>query len=117
MIITMSTWRPSVSTEEIFQKNLAPIKGNTIIDIGTSLLNLAGGSYFELKSHTDRKLDEYLYNFSDGRLVSYNGTIQCKLPSVALTFYKGASLVLDPTSLFHHQSGDEYFCLDVVMSP
>ncbi|CAH8361539.1 unnamed protein product [Eruca vesicaria subsp. sativa] len=98
---------------------LAPIKGNTIIDTGTSMLNLAGQSYFELKSHIESKLDGHLNTFTDGQLACYNGTIQRELPSlptVTLTFYKGASLMLDPTSLFH-QSGDEYFCLAVVMSP
>lgn len=98
---------------------LAPIRGNTIMDTGTSLLNLAGESYFELKSHIDGKIGGSLNSFSDGGLVCYNGTIQRQLsllPTVALTFYKGASLVLDPTSLFH-QSGDEYFCLAVVVSP
>nr|VDD33232.1 unnamed protein product [Brassica oleracea] len=97
---------------------LTPI-GNTIIDTGTSMLNLAGESYSEFKTHIDSLLDGHLNNFMDGHLVCYNGTIQHELPqlpTITLTFYKGASLELDPTSLFH-QLGDEYFCLSVMMSP
>lgn len=99
--------------------HLTPIKGNTIIDTGTTILNLAGESYGELKSHINSLIDQKLNSFSDGQLECYNGTIQRELPSlptVTLTFYKGASLELDPTSLFQ-QFGDEYFCLAVMMSP
>ncbi|CAN7121785.1 unnamed protein product [Brassica rapa subsp. narinosa] len=97
---------------------LTPI-GNTIIDTGTSMLNLAEESYSEFKTHIDSLLDGHLNSFMDGHLVCYNGTIQHELPqlpTVTLTFYKGASLELDPTSLFH-QLEDEYFCLSVMMSP
>ncbi|CAA7048951.1 unnamed protein product [Microthlaspi erraticum] len=98
---------------------LTHIKGNTIIDTGTTLLNLAGKSYNELKSHIDSFLDGHLNSFIDGNLVCYNGTIQRqlqRLPRITLTFYKGASLELDPTSLFH-QFSDKYFCLAVMMTP
>ncbi|CAL9220235.1 unnamed protein product [Arabidopsis halleri] len=103
----------------IIPNHLRPIKGNTIIDTGTTILNLAGESYRELKSHIDSLIDEELNSFSDGQLECYNGTVQRQLPSlptVTLTFYKGASLELDPTSLFQ-QIGEEYFCLAVMMSP
>ncbi|KFK38394.1 hypothetical protein AALP_AA3G107600 [Arabis alpina] len=100
--------------------HLTPIKGNTIIDTGTTILTLAGESYTEVKNHIDKLLEGHdLHSFSDGPLVCYNGTIQHKLsllPTVSLTFYKGASLELDPTSLFH-QFEEDYFCLAVMMSP
>ncbi|KAL9285668.1 putative aspartic peptidase A1 family, aspartic peptidase domain superfamily, xylanase inhibitor [Arabidopsis thaliana] len=99
--------------------HLTPIKGNTIIDTWTTILNSAGESYGELKSHIDNFIDEKLNNFSDGQLECYNGTVQrelASLPTVTLTFYKGVSLDLDLTSLFQ-QIEEEYFCLAVMMTP